>query len=127
MHESTCNILGTTELRCAYRGDGGSKCAVGHILPDEVYNEVFEGEGVGWVITDLKRASKPETVAVYERLSKHLTLFRTLQSWHDNVLEIDASFKTPKECLGKLAHRLREALKEPPEVHCAEWYEEQEL
>ena len=29
---------------CAYRGDGGLKCAVGVLIPDERYTPAFEGE-----------------------------------------------------------------------------------
>lgn len=33
--------------RCAYRGDDGSKCAVGALIKDEYYSEGIEGLGVG--------------------------------------------------------------------------------
>lgn len=29
--------------RCAYRGDGGRKCAIGHSIPDEAYDPELEG------------------------------------------------------------------------------------
>lgn len=28
---------------CMYRGPDGLKCAVGHVIPDEYYNSLFEG------------------------------------------------------------------------------------
>lgn len=31
---------------CAYRGDSGAKCAVGHLIDDEHYNISLEGSGV---------------------------------------------------------------------------------
>lgn len=31
---------------CAYRGDHGRKCAVGHLIPDEKYSKAFEGDSV---------------------------------------------------------------------------------
>ena len=31
--------------QCKYRGRGGLKCAVGHLIPDERYNSSFEGSG----------------------------------------------------------------------------------
>lgn len=31
------------ENGCAYRGDGGKKCAVGHLIPDDKYKEELEG------------------------------------------------------------------------------------
>lgn len=30
-------------LECAYRGDNGLKCAIGCLIPDELYNEKMEG------------------------------------------------------------------------------------
>lgn len=32
---------------CKYRGEQGTKCAVGHLIPDEFYSEDMEGLGVG--------------------------------------------------------------------------------
>lgn len=29
--------------RCRYRGDNGTKCAVGHLIPDDKYSPSFEG------------------------------------------------------------------------------------
>jgi len=31
---------------CAYRGDNGCKCAVGHLIPDSIYKSDMEGHGV---------------------------------------------------------------------------------
>ena len=31
------------EPTCAYRGEGGLRCAIGHIIPDELYNPNIEG------------------------------------------------------------------------------------
>lgn len=31
---------------CAYRGDGGRRCAIGWLIPDELYSSAFEGEPV---------------------------------------------------------------------------------
>lgn len=31
-------------LTCQYRGDGGTKCAVGFLIPDDEYNSDIEGE-----------------------------------------------------------------------------------
>lgn len=32
--------------RCRYRGDDGNKCAIGHLIPDTMYDEKLEGWGV---------------------------------------------------------------------------------
>lgn len=31
---------------CAYRGDGNTKCAIGALLPDEIYDERLEGQTI---------------------------------------------------------------------------------
>lgn len=33
----------STDARCAYRGENGMKCALGHCIPDEQYKPYFEG------------------------------------------------------------------------------------
>lgn len=33
------------EERCAYHGEQGMKCAIGHIIDDEYYDEGFESKG----------------------------------------------------------------------------------
>lgn len=35
-----------TDRSCAYRGDGGLKCAVGCLITDEAYDPAIEGQGV---------------------------------------------------------------------------------
>lgn len=30
------------DLQCAYRGDGGAKCAIGHLMSDEYYRTKFD-------------------------------------------------------------------------------------
>lgn len=37
---------GSGEVMCAYRGEGGCKCAVGHIIPDENYSTFLEGKRI---------------------------------------------------------------------------------
>jgi hypothetical protein len=35
--------------KCAYRGTGGRMCAVGCLIPDNVYNSGIEGTPVRWI------------------------------------------------------------------------------
>ena len=37
-------------IRCAYRGDGGNKCAIGVFIPDEVYSEDCEQQTVDYLL-----------------------------------------------------------------------------
>lgn len=34
--------------QCCYRGDGGRKCAIGHLIPDEDYSPRMEGGAITW-------------------------------------------------------------------------------
>lgn len=57
---------------CAYRGDGGLKCAAGCLIPDEQYN--LKMEGLSWT-----------GLVLNERVSKHCeSLITNLQLIHDN-------------------------------------------
>jgi hypothetical protein len=38
--------VGESRTKCLYRGLGGTKCAVGHLIPDDVYEEWFNSYGV---------------------------------------------------------------------------------
>lgn len=60
---------------CAYRGDDGAKCAVGHLIPDEHYTPEIEGSGV----------SCPYMQPVLEALglSAHRPLLSAMQGAHD--------------------------------------------
>lgn len=40
-------------LICAYRGSDGTKCAVGCLIKDEFYSEIFEGLGIHAPIVDI--------------------------------------------------------------------------
>ena len=67
---------------CAYRGKDGLKCAIGCLIPDDLYNSYFEGNGVGIVggiIYALRFAGIDcEEVGM-------LTFLRALQSIHDTT------------------------------------------
>lgn len=70
-------------MRCAYRGEKGRKCAVGHIIPDELYDRELEGCS----------AQKADVLAVldpaygsFSRLhDDHLFLAGMQRSMHDNL------------------------------------------
>lgn len=63
------------DVFCMYRGPRGLKCAVGTLIPDELYDPAMEHSGVhDQVVLDvLKKAG----------LSRHQGLLSTLQSIHD--------------------------------------------
>ncbi len=65
---------------CAYRGEDGTSCAVGCLIPDELYSPNLEGEGV----------TSPAFDLLFERSSgwnvhfTHRDLLLKLQYIHDN-------------------------------------------
>lgn len=63
------------EVICAYRGDDGKKCAVGCLIPDDMYDaELMEGVGVHYIED------------VLAPLGHSLELLATLQHIHDATL-----------------------------------------
>lgn len=60
--------------QCAYRGERGRKCAVGALIPDELYETRFEGQRV-W---DLYHPCGERLFAL-----KHTSLLQSLQQVHD--------------------------------------------
>ena len=61
---------------CAYRSPGGNKCAVGCLIPDEVYHPSMEGTNVNYMLRH-----RPELV----HLSEYVRLLGHLQHLHDNI------------------------------------------
>lgn len=75
---------------CAYRGVHGAKCAIGCLIPDDIYDPIFEGMGVtDWNLVDDNRPGRPTAFkAVLKQifadadLQTHF-LLRDLQGCHD--------------------------------------------
>ena len=63
---------------CAYRGDNGAKCAVGVLIPDEVYNDVMEGDSVDGLIENFPRE------CMITGIKKHKDILNSLQNMHDS-------------------------------------------
>ena len=61
---------------CAYRGEGGTRCHAGHLIPDRLYDPSWEGESIGGLL-----AHVPELQEHFEGLSDRF--LRSLQSLHD--------------------------------------------
>ena len=81
--------------KCAYRGEGGTACAVGCLIPDELYDPRIENWGVGSILNlRTNGVGIDETEAyreVLSRIASHLgqeneALLTDLQSAHDNQL-----------------------------------------
>ena len=44
--------MSTDHEQCQYRGPRGLKCAIGHLIPDELYDERMEAKGISTLFAD---------------------------------------------------------------------------
>lgn len=76
--------------RCAYRGNAGSKCAVGCLIPDEAYTRAFEGMPLSEIM---------EQVPTIKGLD--LDFLVTLQAAHDGSLSLGSLKSALRNVAGK--------------------------
>jgi len=83
-------------VRCAYRGVDGRKCAVGCLIADEDYNPAMEGACVAWVRRALADEAwlTSENALLKQWLEKSgyeplMLLLEDLQTLHDEVSVIE--------------------------------------
>jgi hypothetical protein len=76
---------GDETVGCAYRGERGLKCAVGCMIPDELYTLVMEGENV----------TGGHVLPVLKSLGVDLCAAQALQTIHDDhpVEEWESRFR----------------------------------
>lgn len=98
---------------CVYRGESGSKCAVGCLIPDELYDPVIENLGVGAFLGSMG-ALPAEAMDAGQAVGAHLkslapeassfgglvSLLRALQLFHDSAAY--AACKTPDDVRERL-------------------------
>lgn len=70
--------------RCAYRGENGARCAVGHLIPDDRYDPSMENESAG------HRRVAP----VLRGLGVDVYLAGALQRTHDGTVKHPAGWLT---------------------------------
>lgn len=70
---------------CQYRAPSGCKCAIGVLIPDELYDERMEGKGIPRLISELDSLDVNEGLAKFikEVLEPHFGLLHALQNVHD--------------------------------------------
>lgn len=78
------------EYNCRYRGPNNTKCAFGHLIPDEQYNTMLEGfmsdylltgkvtESISYRITDVDNESNAA-------LKKELEVYSKFKEWGDET------------------------------------------
>lgn len=71
------------EESCAYRGAGGARCAVGLLIPDDLYDADMEGSRAGYILTVWPKLGDLLDV----RLNGNL--LDELQHIHDDAIVLD--------------------------------------
>lgn len=71
----------STAFSCMYRGPGGTKCAVGAIISDEVYNPDMEGQSVVGLFDPDATAEGGFELPAW--MKENLSLLMALQDAHD--------------------------------------------
>lgn len=88
---AVCNHLAKQKARsvgnneyCVYRGPGGKKCAIGALIPDEIYDERMEGK----TILELIDMANNEDIALPEYFEDEEALLERLQTLHDQCCHL---------------------------------------
>jgi hypothetical protein len=84
------------DSQCRYRAADGTKCAVGVLLPDELYVESMEGQSLSGLIMNAGKQGQPELPSWME---ENASLLMDLQSAHDS----DFYWETTKKMRKRLA------------------------
>ena len=90
--------------QCRYRGPGGTKCAVGCLIPDEAYDSEMEGWSVDQVVADYGNNSDDLNPSFPAWLEDNLGLLSCLQLVHDRK-EAWYSEDTLRSALATVAQR----------------------
>jgi hypothetical protein len=80
------------DFRCKYRTPDGLKCAVGVLIPDELYDPEMDS-GIVDILYILKQGKFPQL----NLLIRHMYLLAALQSIHDNEDNWAYPWKMPEE------------------------------
>ena len=70
----------TNEASCLYRGPGGLKCAIGALIPDELYDERMEGKSINRLLIS-ECDTFPELSYLFEGIDEQL--LDGMQNIHD--------------------------------------------
>lgn len=83
---------------CAYRGDHGLKCGIGHAIPDACYNPLFDGINLSTSI-GMMLANSHKDFDVLRRLfgGVPLRVLKDIQTAHDSMLSAYTSKNNKQE------------------------------
>lgn len=83
------NLAG--EFTCRYRGDNGTMCAVGCLIPDEYYSVTLEGSGILYLIGNVTGNAAIDALAPWEYLLSDLQMVHDdTYNWESASLMKDA-------------------------------------
>jgi hypothetical protein len=72
------------EDRCLYRDEStGYRCAIGCLIPDELYNPDFEGESIDTLLEKAPVLKELLKIKNFSAISSDVMFLRRLQSIHD--------------------------------------------
>lgn len=82
--------------RCLYRGPNGLKCAVGALIPDELYKDSMEGSNVGSMTVGklfVDYTNEEGYTSISDKIfdSPLISVLEALQSVHDYDVNMDVS------------------------------------
>lgn len=76
------------EMACRYRGNNGTMCAVGCLIPDEIYRTKFEMLTVDGLVRNCFKL--PWYINRYAKFLRSFQLFHDdRNSWNENGLKVD--------------------------------------
>ncbi len=84
LRKQGCQSLFSQKNMCAYRGDGGTMCAVGALITDEEYSPSMENNSISVLFE--KDLLHPD---LKKRVEPNLKMLSELQVLHDNHLEFN--------------------------------------
>ena len=74
-----------SQNQCAYRGENGTKCTFGHLIPDALYKKRMEGMSAQALLCNEPYYKFNNVEALMPSLEVHVGLIEALQAAHDNV------------------------------------------
>jgi hypothetical protein len=83
----------TEDSVCRYRAADGTKCAVGVLIPDELYVESMEGQSLSGLIMNARKQGLPELPSWME---ENASLLMDLQGAHDSDFYWESTKKMRK-------------------------------
>lgn len=92
------------EEQCRYRGEGGTKCAVGCLIADEAYSSAIEGKTAGTILVrDALRDSgvdmSDESTVDMLRALQEVHDDHTVSAWPESLREVALDYDLSAEVL----------------------------